>query len=116
MPNLYFSMKWGEILGVIVGIGALIQILNWIFGFVGLIDDSLRFLISSVYALLIIILFIQYQSLSDMKKMKDFLNTKGFKDNRRKMFSNKKGVIDPRILWIVIALVILYLLWKSIFG
>ena len=109
-------MKWWEILGVIVAVGVLIQLLNWTFGFVNIENEPLRFLISTIYALLIVIILIQYQTQDDIRKMKDFLNNKEFVDYRNKMF-NKKGIIDPRILWIILALVILYLLWKSnLFG
>ena len=110
-------MKWWEILGVIVGVGALIQILNWFFSFMNIENDSLSFLISTIYALLVIIILIQYQNQKDTKEITDFLKEKGFKKEEgfvNDMFKkNKRGVIDPRILWIIIILIILYLLSKS---
>ena len=69
-------MKWYNILGVVVGIMALIQFLNWFFKIVGVKDNSLSFLFSTIYAILIVIILIQYQNLTDITKIKSLLNTK----------------------------------------
>jgi len=63
------------------------------------------------------------QQYNDIKKIKEYLSKKGFKEDKgviEKMFKqkkkNKKGyMVDPRILWWIIILIILYLLWKSDF-
>lgn len=119
-------MKWYEILAVLVGFGTLTQFLKWTLDSIKInesVGEPLTFFISSIFSLLIIIILIITQQNQDIKKMRDFLKKKGFKENRgflEKMFKtkrNKKGIIDPRILWFIIGLIILYLLWKArVFG
>jgi len=115
-------MKWYEILAVLIGFGALTQFLKWILDSIKInesVGEPLTFFISSIFSVLIIIVLILTQQNQELKRMRDFLKTKGFREeegfikNMWKSKKNKRGVIDPRILWFIIGLIILYLLWKS---
>lgn len=110
-------MKWWEILGVITSIIFLIKFFYLainIFDANNTLSQSLVFLLSSIFSVLMIVILIEYQNQKEIGKIKDFLNLDDLENRRNKMVKNRRGVIDPRILWIILALIILFLLFKSL--
>jgi hypothetical protein len=115
-------MKWLEWLGGIMSFLLFTQLIKWILDSLGMkesVGEPLVFFLSAIFSLLTIIVLILTQQHRKIKEMEEFLKKKGLKVKKsfiEKMINNKKnkkGVVDPRILWIIIAIIILYLLWKS---
>lgn len=114
-------MKWYNALWILLGFAGITQFYKWILDSVNIttsVGEITSFFLSSILSFLTIIILILSQQNREIDQMKLFLSKKGFKNKEdfiEKMFKNKKkkGAIDPRILWIILALIILYLLWKS---
>lgn len=118
-------VKWWEGVGVVLSVGFLIKLFIWVLDLV--VADSLggllKFFLSSIFALLLILIFILNQVQKELEKIKEFLKKKGFKNEEglvemmKKVLGKKKGSVDSRLLWIPVALIILYMLYKAgIFG
>ena len=110
-------MKVLETVGIILSFGGLVQLFKWILDSLRIkpTEDILTILIASIFSLQLLIILFFNQIDQDNKKIKEFLKTKGFIEERYnlgKMIGNKKGNIDSRILWIPVALIILYLFYK----
>lgn len=79
-------MRIWEILGVIVGCGALIQFIKWILDSIGVnqsIGNPLAFFLSSIFALLIIIIVIINQMYKEIDKIKEFLNKQNLENKSK---------------------------------
>ena len=112
-------MKWLESIGVILSFGGLIQLFKWILDSLNIkpTENTLTVFIASIFSLQLITILLLDQMQKENNEMKEFLKTKGFVENRSvldKMINNK-GSIDARILWLLAALIILYLLYKLFF-
>jgi tetrahydromethanopterin S-methyltransferase subunit E len=110
-----FLMKWGETVAVLAGVLLMIQFFYWsitIFDINNNIESSLIFLLAVILSMLVVIVLIEYQNQREIKKINSFLKLDEL-DNTIKMIKEKRGMIDPRILWVVLALAILFLLWRS---
>ncbi|MAG78036.1 hypothetical protein CL616_01595 [archaeon] len=109
-------MKWLEIIGVIVALGALLQLINWILdslGFQENIGEPLVFILSFIFTFLIIITIILVQLQINHNKIKRLLKKNHSIIKRDKML-NKKGMIDARILLILLVLFFLYLIYLAV--
>ncbi|MCK5149607.1 hypothetical protein KAJ87_01630 [Candidatus Pacearchaeota archaeon] len=118
-------MKIVEPIAVVVGFGALLQFIKWILDSLGVnnsLGDTLTFLFSLLLTTLMVIIIILMQQDKDLKRIKGFLKKKGFRERKgaiEKMVKNRKSkrgsiAIDPRILFWIIVLILLYLFLKSI--
>jgi len=112
-----FYMKILESAGIILSFGGLIQLFKWIFDSsnLRLTENTLTFFFACIFSLQITIILFLNQIQKENNEMKEFLKTKGFKEEEgivNKMFNNKKAAFDARILWVLVALIILYLLYK----
>jgi len=88
-------------------------ILNSLIG--SILGTSTILFISLNFSLLLVITLILNQLQGEHKKMKTFLKSRGYRDDEDFMekLLKRRGMIDSRILWIPIALIILYLIYKA---
>ena len=112
-------MKWIETLGIIVLFVGLLQGINWILKSIGLETmngDTLTFLISVILVSLIIIVIILIEQNTEIREVKKRLKMKKEKGIIEKIirFKGKKGQIDPKILFWILIVILLYLFLKSI--
>ncbi len=110
-------MEWWEKLATIASIGFLIQIIKWLLDTLNITDNigkSMALLISSIAAILIVITIILHQTQKELSKIKRHLKNRELKKRKDTMTNNKKGMIDARILLVVMALVFLYLIIQKI--
>ena len=70
-------------------------------------------MLSVIISILVIVILIEYQNQKEIKEVKSFLKLDGLNNIKGKVVKSKRGLIDPRILWIVLALAILFLLWRA---
>ena len=82
--------------------------------------QSTSLLSAGILALIVILVFYVHQLQRDNIKIKRVLNEKGLLKEEEGYFEtfigkmkSKTGYVDARILWIFIALILVYLLWKA---
>ena len=110
-------MKFLESTGIILSFGGLIQLFKWILDVSNIkpTENTLTFFFACIFSLQVTIILFLSQIQRENNQMKEFLKTKGFVENGSlfdKMMNNKKAAFDARILWVLIALIFLYLLYK----
>jgi len=75
--NFKDKMKIWEIIGTIVGVGAIIQFIKWILDSIGItqsIGNVFTFFLSSIFTLLILIIISINQMYKQIKEIREFLN------------------------------------------
>jgi len=113
-------MKWWEILGIILLFGGLVQLIKWTLDSLGLnpSGEILTFLISVIFSTLIVIILIQIQQFNVIKKLEEKTGIKeedGIMEKLVSLINNKKGMmIDPRVLFWILILILGYLFLKSL--
>ena len=110
-------MKWWETLAVVVAIGGFAQLIKWIFESVGIEENLgtlLTFFLAILFSILLVIIFVLNQIQGEHKKMKAFLKKKGYQEEDSIMERIlKRGMIDSRILWIPIIILLIYLIYEA---
>lgn len=113
-------MKIHEYLGLVVSYGAFVQFIKWILDSLNFQENSiglLSFLFSNVFALLSISIFLVYQMQKEHNVIKKLLKKEGIlKEEKEGFMANvigKRGEIDARALLVIIALLLIYLMWKA---
>lgn len=109
-------MKIHEYIGFIVSCWALVRIVNEILTLVEFQSASL--LTSGIISFMMILAFFVYQLQRDNIKIKNVLKEKGLlKEGESGGFManiiGKRGYVDARVLWILMAILLIYLMWKA---
>ena len=114
-------MKVLEILGMILVFGGIVQLIKWMLDSLGvnnLVGETLTFLISIIFTTLIVIVVIQIQQNKGIKRLEARLKIKeekGFIEKTMEKIKGKKGmVIDPKILFWILIIILFYLFLKSL--
>ena len=113
-------MKWWEILGVILLFGGLVQLIMWTLDSLSLNPSGkiLTFLISVIFSTLIVIILIQIEQYNVIKRIEEktgIKEEKNFMEKFANLINKKKGMmIDPKILFWILVIILGYLFLKSI--
>lgn len=118
-------MKIQNYVGLILSYGALVQFMKWIFDSINVQDyfvKTLSFFFANISAVLIILGIAVYSLQKRSNKIEKILKQRGLMKMEEQMTLNlmkriigKKGFfdVDARFILIVMALLILWLLWKA---
>ena len=115
-------MKINQFISFVISYGALVKLINWSLNSLKFQENSaytLSFFLSNILALIAIIIFVVYQLQKDAEKTKSILKSKGYlkEEDLTGGFMNKligkRGYVDARMLLVIVALLIIWLLWKA---
>jgi len=115
-------MDWLENVGALVLFLTLTYLLNVLLSSLGVLQplSVLSVLVSAIFSVLIIIVFVQIQHHGEIKNIKVFLKSKGYKEkmglikgllDKKKL--NKKGQVDPRLILLILIFIVFYLLSRT---
>ena len=109
-------MDWKETLMVVGGIALIVQFFHWLLKELGIQERmgiEVIIFVSANFALSMIILLIVIQLQRRVEKIEGYLYKEKIISKSEEVKMNKAGYIDARILWIPIAVLILYLLYRA---
>ena len=105
-------------LGVIGAFAILIQFMYWVLIHLNIettVGSTLTLLLSAMFSLSVIFVLVLNQQQKDIKTLKSEIRHKEISTMPVKEIINKRGMfrVDAGVLWILIAIILLYLLYKS---